>query len=82
MRNSSFQTNRAELDTGGVIYVGQFATAIVEGTGNLFELNTCGSNGAVFAATANSSLIVEGGEFNNNSAEVRDIRSPMEAYVF
>ena len=75
IRDSTFQYNRAELNNGGVAYLGDFANVIVEGDDNVFEMNTCETDGAVFAATSNSLVTVEGGSFHNNCAKVRDCTS-------
>ena len=67
LRNSSFQSNTARLDNGGVVNVGEFAQATVEGDGNVFEGNTCGADGGVFASTVDTLITVEGGTFKRNS---------------
>lgn len=68
IQNSSFESNTAHVDNGGVINVGEFARVIVEGDGNVFEQNACGEDGAVFAATTNSLVLIEGGTFKGNNA--------------
>lgn len=73
LQNSTFQSNTAEFNDGGVVYLGPFATVIVGGDGNVFEGNTCGGDGAVVAASADAMLTVEGGLFLNNRATVRHI---------
>lgn len=69
MRNSSFESNAADRGSGGVMYLGDFATAVVEGDANVFKGNKCFGDGGVFAATTNTSLTIEGGLFIDNRIE-------------
>lgn len=69
MRNSSFESNAAELDSGGVASMADFSTVIVEGDDNVFDGNECHEDGAVFAASANTSITIEGGLFIHNHVE-------------
>lgn len=71
LRNSTFLASRSEVGRGGVLYLGEFANATVQGDGNVFEGNTCGSNGGVFAVAAGALVTVEGGSFTSNSGTVR-----------
>lgn len=71
LRNSTFQNNTAKTDYGGVVYLMEFATLVVQGDGNVFMENTCESNGAVFAVTDGAELTIEGGNFSSNTAKVR-----------
>lgn len=73
MRNSSFESNSANLDSGGVVNMDDFTTAVVEGNDNVFDGNECYGDGAVFAASADSSITIEGGLFINNHVE--EVRS-------
>lgn len=49
----------------------EFAIVLVQGDGNVFVENTCGSDGAVFAVTGGAELTIESGKFSSNTAEVR-----------
>lgn len=69
IRNSSFESNAADRGDGGVANIGDFAMAVVEGDGNVFEGNTCYGDGGVFAASANTSITIEGGLFIDNRIE-------------
>ncbi|CAM9130909.1 unnamed protein product [Laminaria digitata] len=69
MRNSSFESNRADRDSGGVVSMAEFSKVVVEGDGNVFRGNTCDGDGGVFAASTNSSITIEGGLFIDNSVE-------------
>ncbi|CAM9462085.1 unnamed protein product, partial [Ectocarpus sp. 12 AP-2014] len=68
LRNSTFTDNSAHLDNAGVVNLGEFATLLVEGDGNVFAGNECGQNGAVFGATTDTSIVIEGGTFFGNEA--------------
>ncbi|CAN0129832.1 unnamed protein product, partial [Laminaria digitata] len=70
LRNSTFRDNRAEVESGGVLFLGEFVDVTVEGDGNVFEGNYCGTDGGVFAVTTNATVTVEGGLFHKNSAKV------------
>lgn len=50
--------------------VGEFAKATVEGDANVFEGNTCGEDGGVFASTVDTLVTVEGGTFNSNACDL------------
>lgn len=69
MRNSTFDSNKADLGNAGVVYLGEFSFLLVEGDGNVFEGNTCGVHGAVFGGTTNTNITVEGGVFSDNAAD-------------
>lgn len=69
MRNSSFESNAADRDSGGVMSMAEFTTVFVEGDDNVFDGNECFGDGAVFAASSNSSITIEGGLFINNHVE-------------
>ena len=49
--------------------MGDFAIAVVEGDGNVFERNECYGDGGVFAASENSLITIEGGLFVDNIVE-------------
>ena len=49
--------------------MGDFAIAVVEGDGNVFERNECYGDGGVFAASENSLITMEGGLFVDNIVE-------------
>lgn len=68
LRNSVFTDNWAELQNAGVVNLGEYATVLVEGDGNVFARNECGEDGAVFGATVDTMVVVEGGEFYENDA--------------
>lgn len=70
LRNSTFRDNTADLEDGGVAYLGDFVNVTVQGDGNVFERNTCGSDGAVFAVTTDALLTIEGGFFSSNNGKV------------
>lgn len=73
LRNSAFKLNTAESGSAGVVYLGDYSTLVVAGDENVFEANTCGEDGGVFAGTTNTTIFVEGGVFRNNQAyRVRD----------
>lgn len=72
MRNSSFETNVARLGSGGVVSMDKFTRAVVEGDHNVFDGNECHGDGAVFAASENSKITIEGGLFINN--HVKEVR--------
>lgn len=57
------------MDNSGVVNLGEFASLLVEGHDNVFERNSCGQSGAVFGATTNTSVVVQGGLFVGNVAE-------------
>lgn len=46
-----------------------FTTAIVEGDENVFDANECYGVGAVFAASVNTSIAIEGGLFINSRVQ-------------
>lgn len=69
MRNSSFESNAADRDSGGVAEMAKFSMAIVEGDDNVFDGNECYGDGAVFAASTDTSITIEGGLFINNHVE-------------
>ena len=72
MRNSTFANSFAELDSAGAIYLGEYASALIEGDHNNFTGNICDIYGGVLAATTNTNVTVEGGWFKGNEAgEVR-----------
>ncbi|CAN0356022.1 unnamed protein product, partial [Ectocarpus sp. 12 AP-2014] len=68
LRNSTFTDNWAHLDNAGVVNLGEYATLLVEGDGNVFGRNECGQNGAVFGATTDTAIVIEGGTFFGNEA--------------
>ncbi|CBJ26637.1 adhesin-like protein [Ectocarpus siliculosus] len=68
LRNSTFTDNWAHLDNAGVVNLGEFATLLVEGDDNVFAGNECGQNGAVFGATTDTVIVIEGGTFFGNEA--------------
>lgn len=68
IQNSWFESNTAHFDNGGVMNLAEFAKATVAGDGNVFVGNTCGEDGAVVAATTDSSVDIEGGTFSRNNA--------------
>ena len=63
MRNSTFVNNFAELGSAGAIYLGEYASALIEGDRNNFTGNICDIDGGVLAATINTNVTVEGGWF-------------------
>lgn len=69
LRNSTFESNTADLGNAGVVSLDKFTTLVVAGEGNVFEGNVCGEDGAVFAGTTDSHIVVEGGEFKDNVAD-------------
>ena len=69
MRNSSFEANRADRDSGGVVSMAEFSKVFIEGDGNVFRGNECIGDGGVFAASTNSSITIEGGLFIDNTVE-------------
>ena len=69
LRNSTFESNRADLGEAGVVYLGEHSSVIVAGDGNVFVNNRCNDNGAVLGGTHNTSITVEGGVFRNNVAD-------------
>ena len=69
LKNSTFESNRADLGEAGVVYLGEHSTLIVAGDDNVFEGNTCGDEGAVLGGTCHTSITVEGGVFRNNVAD-------------
>lgn len=71
LRNSTFQNNTAKTSGGGVVYLMESVTVVVQGDGNVFEGHTCQVNGAVFAVTDGAELTIEGGTFSSNIAKVR-----------
>lgn len=68
LRNSTFTDNLADLQNAGVVNLGDFSSLLVEGDDNVFARNACGEAGAVFGATVDTRLVVEGGEFYENEA--------------
>lgn len=71
LRSSTFRGNDATVDKGGVVYLGNFVNVTVQGEGNVFKENTCGTDGAVFAVSADAIITVEDGIFSNNTGKVR-----------
>lgn len=69
MQSSSFESNLADVENGGVVSMAEFTKAVIEGDNNVFDGNKCYGNGAVFAASTNSSIIIEGGLFINNHVD-------------
>lgn len=67
MRSSSFKWNTADRDSGGVANMAMYSTAVVEGDDNVFDGNECFGVGAVFSASVNTSITIEGGLFINNN---------------
>lgn len=68
LHNSTFLANRAGLDNGGVLNLDEFSRVNITGDGNVFTENKCAISGGVLAASINTRVTVEGGEFNNNEA--------------
>lgn len=68
IRNSNVTRNFAEANDAGGIYLGEYAIARIEGSGNNFTGNACGGTGGVLAATTNTNVTVEGGLFYENEA--------------
>lgn len=68
--NSTFKSNKALADNGGVINMGEFTTVNILGHENVFEFNQCEEDGSILAASTNTLVTVEGGDFFNNSASV------------
>ncbi|CAN0005479.1 unnamed protein product [Ectocarpus fasciculatus] len=68
LRNSTFTNNLADLDNAGVVNLGEYATLLVEGDGNVFAGNECGQNGGVIGATVDTVVVIEGGSFYGNEA--------------
>ena len=74
LRNSTFTHNEAIRDNGGVVNVGSYGFLLVEGGDNVFAFNKVVESGGVFAATADTMIVIEGGEFHDNEADkVRSI---------
>lgn len=71
LTNSTFELSKADRETGGVIYGNEFTTVDITGDGNNFVNNECGADGGVVAASTNTRVVVEGGNFTDNFAEVR-----------
>lgn len=69
LQNCTFMHNQSGLDNGGVANLGRFGRLLVQGDGNVFAYNQNTYSGAVFAATTNTSITIEGGEFFANEAE-------------
>lgn len=69
LRNSTFMYNRAGLDNGGVVNVGSYGLLVVEGDDNVFAFNHAYDSGGLFAATSDTWIVVEGGEFLDNEAQ-------------
>ena len=74
IRSSSFESNGAECDDGGVMHLADFTHVDIEGDDNVFENNSCSEDGAVVAATTNTCLNIQGGVFVNNTAKVGPFR--------
>lgn len=70
--NSTFMSNRALADNGGVVNMGEFTTVNISGHENVFAFNECEGDGAVLAATRSTRVTVEGGVFYGNIADVSD----------
>ena len=68
LRNSTFMSNEASLDNGGVINVGTYGLLFVEGGDNVFASNRVDESGGVIAATTDTTVVIEGGEFHDNEA--------------
>lgn len=72
LRNSTFEECEADGDSAGVIYGNEFTYTHISGDENKFIANKCRAYGGVLAATANTTVVVEGGDFIGNFAgEVR-----------
>lgn len=69
LRSSTFRNNTASSDNGGVANLEKFASLSVQGGGNLFEGNQAFSDGAVFSATTDSTIDVDGGNFVQNESD-------------
>lgn len=70
MENSTFTSNKGVLNNAGVVTMNDFTNVTVVGDGNVFKDNTCAQGGAVFGADSNSFIMVEGGTFEGNTADV------------
>lgn len=70
LQGSRFTWNRGVLNNAGVATMNKFTNATVLGDENVFEYNTCAQGGAVFGADYDSLVMVEGGRFHGNSADV------------
>ena len=81
LRSSTFMHNQATLDNGGVVNVGSYGILLVEGTDNEFRSNRAIESGGVFAATTDTTIIVEGGRFIDNMAHKVRRDSPTVAAV-
>eukprot|EP00752_Nemacystus_decipiens_P007772 g6941.t1 len=68
LRSSTFKLNQASLDNGGVVNVGSYGLLLVEGLDNVFSSNWVSESGGVFAATTDTRIILDGGEFSDNEA--------------
>ena len=69
LRNSTFMYNQASLDNGGVVNVGSYGLLLVAGDDSVFAFNQVTRSGGVFAATTDTTIVIEGGEFHDNAAE-------------
>lgn len=69
MRNSTFTKNAAGRESAGVINIGEYAVARIEGNENSFTGNVCGTTGGVLSATTHANVTVEGGYFEGNGAD-------------
>lgn len=84
LQNSTFLQNTADLDNGGVLTLGEFCNATIEGDDNIFEENECGAGGGVLAATENTWVVVHGGNFSNNESKYvrEEIMNDHAVWVF
>lgn len=69
LKDSTFIGSKADRETGGVIYGNEFSEMNITGDRNEFISNRCGTDGAVLAASKNTKVVVEGGNFTKNFAE-------------
>lgn len=70
LRNSTFQSNVADIGGGGVVSLDEYTALVVAGDRNVFEGNMCGDGGGVFGGTTNTNITVEGGVFRDNVADM------------
>lgn len=69
LTGSTFNGSRADRATGGVIYGNEYSAVNIIGDRNQFMRNSCEGDGGVLAASKNTRVIVEGGNFTENSAK-------------
>lgn len=67
--NSTFTENESDGGSGGVIYCNAYSTVVVMGNDSIFAENYSAEYGGVLAATSNTDVTIEGGEFSWNTVE-------------